>query len=204
MDHVAGLLSLREEKSLRLVSTAGVKHLLTREFPLLPVLEKYSQIRYSRFPVQIAGIDVTAFDLEADKELIYTSRRPPKEIVVALRLESVSSKRNCVYVPGLPAITKKLEAWVKSCDCLILDGTFFSEREMISLGLSNRTASAMGHVPIGGRGGSLEWLRGLNIPRKIYTHINNSNPILRKASHERRIVEKAGIEISHDGMEIEL
>jgi pyrroloquinoline quinone biosynthesis protein B len=204
MDHTAGLLSLREEKSLRLVSTAGVKHLLTHEFPLLPALEKYCQIHYSRFPVRVAGIYVTALELETDKEMIYSSHAPPQGTVIALRLEGARSKRRCVYVPGLPAITEKLEAWVKDCDCLVVDGTFWSEREMISQGLSKRTARDMGHVPISGRGGSLEWLRGLEVPRKIYTHINNSNPILRKASRERRMVESAGVEISCDGMEIKL
>ncbi len=204
MDHTVGLLSLREDKSQHLVSTAGVKDLLTRGFPVLPVLEKYCRIHYSHFPVQIAGIHVTALELETDKELIYNSHTPPQGTVVALRLEGMRSKRSGVYVPGLPAITEKLEAWVKDCDCLMVDGTFWSEREMILQGLSKRTARDMGHVPISGRGGSLEWLRGLEVPHKIYTHINNSNPILRKASRERRMVESAGIEISCDGMEIKL
>ena len=204
MDHTAGLLSLRENKSLHLVSTASVKRLLTHEFPLLPVLEKYCRIKYSHFPIQIAGFHVTALELETDKELIYSLHAMPKGTVVALRLESVRSKRSCAYVPGLPAITEKLEEWIKGCDCLMVDGTFWSEREMISQGLSKRTARDMGHVAISGRGGSLEWLRGLEVPRKIYTHINNSNPILWKTSRERRMVEKAGVEISRDGMEIKL
>jgi pyrroloquinoline quinone biosynthesis protein B len=75
---------------------------------------------------------------------------------------------------------------------------------MTVLGLSRRTAYDMGHVPISGEGGSLEWLRTLEVPRKIYTHINNTNPILQKNSRERRAVRQAGVEISHDGMEIRL
>jgi pyrroloquinoline quinone biosynthesis protein B len=85
-----------------------------------------------------------------------------------------------------------------------VDGTFWSEREMIVSGLSQRTAREMGHLPVGGAGGSLAWLRGLEIPRKIYTHINNTNPILQNSSRERRIVLQAGVEISHDGMNIQL
>ncbi|HEX3627816.1 MAG TPA: pyrroloquinoline quinone biosynthesis protein PqqB [Verrucomicrobiae bacterium] len=204
MDHTAGLLSLRENKSLRLVCTDAVKRLLTKSFPLLPTLEKYCQVRHSSFPVQIAGIRISALELETEKAPPYSRHNPRHGAVVGLRLQSVKTKRSCVYVPGLPAITEILEQWVAECDCLIVDGTFWSEREMISLGLSRRTARQMGHVAISGKGGSLEWLRGLDVPRKILTHINNSNPILNKTSQERRMVERAGVEISHDGMHIRI
>lgn len=202
MDHVAGLLSLREQESLRLVCTKGVKNLLTTSFGLLPVLEKYCRINYGVFPVQIAGLRISALELDSHKAPRYSPARPPKGNVVGLRLENVKSKQTLVYIPGLPAISKEVDKFVGGCDCLMVDGTFWSEREMISLGLSRRTARDMGHVAISGPGGSLEWLRGLDVPRKIYTHINNSNPILRKTSRERRMVEKAGVEISHDGMDI--
>jgi pyrroloquinoline quinone biosynthesis protein B len=200
MDHVAGLLSLREQKSLRLICTSAVKNLLTREFPLLPTLEKYCQIRHSTFPVQIAGIRISALELETEKAPPYSRRPARRGEVVALRLEA--NQKSFVYLPGLPAITKAVDKFVAGCDCLLVDGTFWSEREMISLGLSKRTAHAMGHLPISGAGGSLEWLQSLKIPRKIYTHINNTNPILRKNSRERKMVGRAGIEISRDGMEI--
>jgi pyrroloquinoline quinone biosynthesis protein B len=202
MDHVAGLLSLREQKSLRLVCTSAVKNLLTREFPLLPTLEKYCQIRHSTFPVQIAGIRISALELETKKSPPYSRRPARRGEVVALRLEA--NRKSFVYLPGLPAITKAVNEFVAGCDCLLVDGTFWSEREMISLGLSKRTARDMGHVPISGERGSLEWLQSLIIPRKIYTHINNTNPILQKNSRERKMVERAGVEISRDGMDIRL
>jgi pyrroloquinoline quinone biosynthesis protein B len=200
MDHVAGLLSLREQKSLRLICTSAVKNLLTREFPLLPTLEKYCRIRHSTFPVQIAGIRISALELETKKSPPYSRRPAQRGEVVALRLEA--NRKSFVYLPGLPAINKSVNEFVADCDCLLVDGTFWSDREMISLGLSKRTAHAMGHLPISGAGGSLEWLRALDVPRKIYTHINNTNPILRKNSRERKMVGRAGIEISRDGMEI--
>jgi pyrroloquinoline quinone biosynthesis protein B len=204
MDHVAGLLSLREQKSLRLVCTETVKRLLTKSFPLLPALETYCRVRQVPFPVQIAGIRVSALELETEKAPRYSRHAATGGVTVGLRLQSVGEKRSCIYLPGLPAITASLDRWVAGCDCLIVDGTFWSEREMISLGLSRRTASQMGHVPIGSKGGSLEWLRGLSVPRKILTHINNSNPILSKTSRERRMVERAGVEVSYDGMQIRL
>jgi pyrroloquinoline quinone biosynthesis protein B len=204
MDHAAGLLSLREQNSLRLICTEAVKSLLTESFPLLPALEKYCRVNHDTFPVQTAGVRVSALELETQKAPRYSRRFPGSGTVVGLRLESVKSRRSVVYVPALPAISKDLDKFIAHCDCLIVDGTFWSDREMISPGFSRRTARDMGHVPISGPDGSLEWLRGLDIPRKIYTHINNSNPILRRTSRERKMVEKAGVEISFDGMDIHL
>jgi pyrroloquinoline quinone biosynthesis protein B len=204
MDHVAGLLSLREQESLRLVCTETVKQLLTKSFPLLPTLNKYCRVSHATFPVQVAGIQVSALELETEKAPRYSQFAARGGVTVGLRLQSAGGKRSCIYLPGLPAITENLDRWVAGCDCLIVDGTFWSEREMISLGLSRRTASQMGHVPVSGKGGSLEWLRGLKVPRKILTHINNSNPILSKTSRERRMVERAGVDISYDGMQIRL
>ena len=202
MDHVAGLLSLREQKSLRLACTRAVKNLLTEQFPLLPILERYCRIHHSIFPVQIAGIRVSALELETDKAPPYARRPARRGDVVGLRLHA--GGKSLVYLPGLPVINRAVNEFVAGCDCLLVDGTFWSEHEMTALGLSRRTAHDMGHVPISGEGGSLEWLRTLEVPRKIYTHINNTNPILQKSSRERRAIRQAGVEISHDGMEIRL
>ncbi|MGD0086616.1 MAG: pyrroloquinoline quinone biosynthesis protein PqqB [Verrucomicrobiota bacterium] len=202
MDHVAGLFSLREQKSLRLACTRAVKNLLTEQFPLLPILKKYCRIHHSIFPVQIAGIRITALALKTDKAPPYARRPARRGDVVGLRLHA--GGKSLVYLPGLPVVNRTVNEFVAGCDCLLVDGTFWSEHEMTGLGLSRRTAHDMGHVPISGKGGSLEWLRTLKVPRKIYTHINNTNPILQKSSRERRAVRQAGVEISLDGMEIRL
>ena len=165
-------------------------------------MEKYCRIRHSTFPARIAGIRISALELETEKAPPYSHRAARRGEVVGLRLEE--NHKSIVYLPGLPAINKSVDDFVTGCDCLLVDGTFWSEREMVSLGLSKRTAHATGHVPISGAGGSLEWLRTLKVPRKIYTHINNTNPILKKNSPERRAVEQAGLEISQDGMDIRL
>jgi pyrroloquinoline quinone biosynthesis protein B len=90
----------------------------------------------------------------------------------------------------------------EGCDCLLVDGTFWSDQEMVSLGITERNAYDMGHVPIDGKNGSLAWLRGLDIHQKIYIHINNTNPILLKTSPERKMVNQARIKVGYDGMEI--
>ena len=199
LDHVTGLLSLRENKKLRLICTKTVRELLTKKFPLLPVLKNYCDVRVSNFPVRIASLQISALDF-GSKSPPYAPHLKRRDMVVGLRIES--AKKSLAYLPGLPAITAEVEKFIAGCDCLLVDGTFWSEREMVSLGLTKRSAGDMGHVPISGPHGTLEWLQSLKIPRKIYIHINNTNPILRAASRERKAVTRAGVEVAHDGMEV--
>lgn len=201
LDHVTGLLSLRENKKLRLVCTKTVGRLLTKNFPLLPVLKNYCDVRVSNFPVQIASLRISALDFGSTSPP-YAPRVKQRGLVAGLRIDS--AKKSLAYLPGLPAITAEVEKFIAGCDCLIVDGTFWSEREMVSLGLTKRSAGDMGHVPISGPRGTLEWLRSLNIPRNIYIHINNTNPILKINSREQKMVARAGVEISCDGMDIRL
>jgi pyrroloquinoline quinone biosynthesis protein B len=201
LDHVTGLLSLREHRKLELVCTKTVEELLTKKFPLLPVLKNYCDVRVSHFPVQIASLRISALDF-GSKSPPYAPEVKQRGLVVGLRIES--AQKSLAYLPGLPAITAEVEKFIAGCDCLLVDGTFWSEREMVALGLTKRTAGDMGHVPISGPHGTLEWLRSLKIPRKIYIHINNTNPILCATSRERKAVARAGVEVAHDGMDIRL
>jgi pyrroloquinoline quinone biosynthesis protein B len=201
LDHVTGLLSLREQRKLRLVCTKTVEELLTKNFPLLPVLKKYCDVRVSNFPAQIASLRISALDF-GSKSPPYAPKSKQRGLVVGLRIES--AKKSLAYLPGLSVITAEVEKFIAGCDCLLVDGTFWSEREMVALGLTKRSAGDMGHVPISGPHGTLKWLQKLKIPRKIYIHINNTNPILKKDSREQKMVARAGVEISCDGMDIRL
>ena len=205
MDHATGLLSLREQKNLRLVCTKAVLNLLNREFPVLPALGRYVKIAHASFPFRKGSLHISTLDLSA-KVPPYARRAARRGDVVGLRCRYTGGKRvrTLVYLPGLPSITENVHRFVAGCDVLLVDGTFWSNHEMTSLGLTRRTARDMGHIPISGKDGSLAWLRGLNISRKIYIHINNTNPILRKGSREQRIVEELGVEIAYDGMDIRL
>jgi pyrroloquinoline quinone biosynthesis protein B len=201
LDHVTGLLSLREQRRLRLVCTGTVGELLAEKFPLLPVLKHYCDVRLAHFPVRIASLHISSLDFDS-KSPPYAPGFKRPGLVAGLRIGS--GKKSLAYLPGLPAITAEVEKFIAGCDCLLVDGTFWSEHEMVSLGLARRTAGEMGHVPAGGPQGTLAWLRSLKIPRKIYIHINNTNPMLRAASRERRAVARAGVEVAHDGMDIRL
>jgi pyrroloquinoline quinone biosynthesis protein B len=202
LDHVTGILSLREQTRLRLASTPAVATLLSRQLPILSALSRTCQIERSNFPVSYSGLQISALDLPVSKAPSYARRAPRRGDVVALRVKTAG--RSLVYMPCLPAITEKIGHFVAGCDCLLLDGTFWSNDEMISLGLTRRTGRDMGHVPISGADGSLAWLRRINLGRTIYIHINNTNPILRPGARERGRVEQAGIEIGYDGLDIRL
>ena len=94
-----------------------------------------------------------------------------------------------------------IERVVSGADVLFFDGTFWTDDELITKGLGKGRAADMAHVPISGPQGSLSRL-GAPAPRRIYTHINNTNPVLRNGSPERAAVERAGWRVAHDGMEV--
>jgi pyrroloquinoline quinone biosynthesis protein B len=98
-----------------------------------------------------------------------------------------------VYIPGAQELTASVRAHLEGCTCLLFDGTCWQDDELIRLGIAGKTSRAMGHLPISGADGSLERLAPLPIERKIYIHINNTNPILLEDAPERRIVEEQGL-----------
>ena len=94
---------------------------------------------------------------------------------------------------------------MQAADCVLVDGTLWTDDEMITLGASKKTSRAMGHLPQSGPGGMLEWLNQLPAStRKVLIHINNTNPILDEDSAQRLELTRCGIEVSYDGMEIDL
>ena len=201
MDHIVGLLSLREQSDFQLVCTKSVRRLLTNDFPILMALENYCTIRYSIFPFQIGTLIVSAFNI-SKKNPRYAKSQLSEDSVIGVKVTSTKTNKILVYLPSLTNITDEVKYFVEGCNCLLIDGTFWSNDEMVSLGITKRNARDMGHVPINGKDGSLTWLCGLDIPHKIYTHINNTNPILLETSKERKIIDENKIKVSYDGMDI--
>jgi pyrroloquinoline quinone biosynthesis protein B len=98
-----------------------------------------------------------------------------------------------------------VDAAMRSADCVLVDGTFWTDDEMIALGLGRKTGRSIGHLPQSGRGGMLEWLDELPpSTRKVLIHVNNSNPILDEDSRQRAELVSRGVEVAWDGMDIEL
>ncbi len=128
---------------------------------------------------------------------------PAQDALLGLRLESPSGRR-LVYMPGAPSVEESWLKYLETSDLLLFDGTFWTDDELIRIQGAGRTARQMGHMPVSGAEGSLACLAHLERPRKVYIHVNNTNPILDEDSPEHRSVREAGWEVAHDGMEFEL
>jgi pyrroloquinoline quinone biosynthesis protein B len=123
---------------------------------------------------------------------------------VAAFITDTASGKMCAFVPGCGGLGPKLLSRLNDAELLLFDGTFWTDDELIRLGISDRPASAMGHIAISGVEGSLAVLSQLECRRKIYTHINNTNPMLIEGSPERAAVEAAGVLVGMDGMHFEI
>jgi len=220
IDHVSGLLSLREGPPIDLYCTPCVFEDLTSGLPLLPVLEHYCGTRWHLLPV--AGEHVASeFRIDAlpglrfhaiaipGKAPPYSPHRndPAVGDNIALLIDDDATGERLFYAPGLAEVGEAERRWMSHASCVLVDGTFWTENEMIELGLSAKSAAEMGHLPQtpqAGRPGMIEALDELRAHRKVLIHVNNTNPILNEAGPERALLHQHGIEVAHDGMEIQL
>lgn len=216
VDHVTGLMMLREGPKIPLYCSTPVWEDLQAGFPLARVLGHYCGVEWHKLPVQhgdrvsftvprLDGLRFTAIPL-ASKAPPYSPHReaPVPGDNIGLLVEDAGTGRKLFYAPGLGAIAPMTAAAMREADCLLVDGTFWTEDEMITLGFSNKPAAAMGHLPQHGPGGMIEVLDGMPASRKILIHINNTNPVLDEDSAQHATLLRHGIELAHDGMEVEL
>ena len=145
-----------------------------------------------------SGLTVTAFAVPGDPPRF--ARQDVIGHTVGVLIRETATASTLAFVPGCGALDAALLARLRQAGLVLFDGTFWTDDEMICLGLSGRTARQMDHLPQSGMDGSLRSLSELNGPRVVYTHINNSNPMLIEDSAERREVLAAGVEIGDDGM----
>lgn len=208
LDHTLGLLLLREGRALELHATPAAHETLRHGTGLLATLERYCRVDWR--PV-IPGVTVSlgeglsyrAFDVPTTKRARFAGG-PEQGRVVGYRLTDEHCGRAAVYLPGVQRLTAEVRRQAMDCSALLIDGTCWHDDELIRLGLAEKTAGEMGHLPIGGPDGSLAQLAALPIERKIYIHINNTNPILLEDSPERRFVEQHGMEVAVDGLEVKV
>jgi pyrroloquinoline quinone biosynthesis protein B len=208
IDHTAGLLLLRESSvPLRVFSSEAVRHALTDHYPVLTMLEHYCGVEWSRLdPGETVVLDET-LELEA----FATGGDPPLYMngdgggitATGLTIRDRETGGVLTYAPALEAIDDDVAERLRTSDYVAVDGTFWTADELVSLGLAERDAYAMGHLPLSGPTGSLRVLEAL--PGKaILLHVNNTNPILLDDSEERARVTESGVDIAHDGLEIRL
>ena len=212
IDHTSGLMILREsEQPLKVYGTATVKQALSEGFPVLRTLTNYCGVDWSVLEAD-TSLSLTDRESAMQVEVFPLSTKPPKYMgqsqddiwAIGLTFRDVATGGVLTYAPVLSELTDSLRERFESSDCILVDGTFWRNDELQRLGISGRTAQAMGHLPLGGSDGSLQPLKMLNCPRKILIHINNTNPIHQTDSEERMSVEAAGIEVGYDGMIIKL
>lgn len=208
IDAVVGLLSLREFQPFTVYSTRAVQDILRRENSLFQALHRLEdQVRWCAFcPGNVFELDselsVEAIPLGGGYPTFAGGTRPMEEAVVGLAIEH--GGRSLLFLPGVGEITENLLEWMEKSDVLLFDGTFWSDDELSRVQQGARTARQMGHVPMSGPSGSLETLKGLKRPKKIFMHINNTNPVLDEESAERRALTDGGWELAYDGMEFGL
>ena len=209
VDHVAGLLTLREGQPFSIYATEAVLSGLGGN-PIFRVLDPALVRRVAMAPDQpvetTAGIEVTAFQVPGKVPLydegdeVHIGRET--DTTVGLRVAGAGT--HFFYIPGCASVSPALLARVSGAALLFFDGTTYTDDEMVQLGLSRKSAHRMGHVAMGEPDGSLTSFAAVELGRKIYVHINNTNPVLVEGSPERRKVEAAGWEVAFDGMEIVL
>lgn len=211
VDHVAGLLHLREDHRFGLYAPPRVLDSLSRN-PIFNVLDPNLVTRVplaAHQAVEMAGLEITAFPvpgkvaLYRETEVAEPARAAVSGDVVGLTVRS-SRRIYFQYVPGCAEVTEDLRERLAAAPLVLFDGTLWSDDEMIVQGLSAKSGRRMGHVSLSGPGGSIAGLADLGIGRKVVVHMNNSNPVLRHDSAERQAAERAGWEIAFDGMEMRL
>jgi pyrroloquinoline quinone biosynthesis protein B len=210
IDHTAGLLLLRESTTpVRIFGDQGVERALRDGYPALAILERYCGAAWETLEPELAtplpgsSLAVELFHVGGDAPR-YLSRADVALEASGFVLRDRAGGGVVTYVPGLARLDDGVLDRFAASDLVLVDGTFWREDELARLGISERSAHDMGHVPLSGRGGTLEALARLERPRKVLVHINNTNPILLEDSPERQAVLRAGVEVAYDGLEMEL
>src|SRR5262249_5665639 len=119
--------------------------------------------------------------------------------VIGLHIEDLQTRGKLVYAPCVVSLKASLMDAAERADCLLMDGTFWSDDEPIHCGIGSRTASEMGHVPVSGPRGSLAWLTASRARHRVYLHINNTNLMLNRRSPEHQLVTDRGVKVGNDG-----
>jgi pyrroloquinoline quinone biosynthesis protein B len=216
LDHVLGLLLLRELQPLRVYATASVRRILREDNSMFGMLHRIpDQAKWTDFE---SGKEFSLYDAQGEDSHLRCrawslsnhypayvpaerqSQLSPGEASLGLFIDSDSGSR-FAYMPAVPQIDDALLEQFETCNVLLFDGTFWSDDELVRVQGSGQTAHQMGHIPVEN---VLAKLAAVRRPRKIFLHINNTNPMLDEASPEHRKVRDAGWEIAEDGWQFDL
>ena len=217
VDHIAGLLTLREKQAFDLFATPRILDVLEANgiFSVLdPEFVSRREFALGN-PVDIApGLQVEGFTVPGKVALFLEGGAgaagegldigAETEDTIGLKFTAADGSKSAYYIPGCAAMTDELSTRLKGADLVLFDGTVWLDDEMISHGVGVKTGHRMGHMSMAGPGGSLAAFADLDVARKVYIHINNTNPVLVEGSQERAQVTEQGWDVAYDGMELEL
>jgi pyrroloquinoline quinone biosynthesis protein B len=216
LDHCLGLLCLRESQPLAVYATARVERGFRSNVFSRTLERRPGQVVWRGLilgeETEICGPD------DRPTGLVVTALPAPGKVPthladecdgdpednVGFRIRETSTGRQLAYFSSVGAVTPLVVEGLAGADCVFFDGTFWASDELPALGLGAARAEAMAHAPIGGPDGTLVRLAGLAARRRIFVHLNNTNPLLRRDSPERRAVEARGWEVAEDGLEVDL
>jgi pyrroloquinoline quinone biosynthesis protein B len=213
LDHTLGLVLLREGRLLQVYATPAVQRVVEHDSRLVPVTRAFAEVRLEHLAIGgatalayrdgcPAGLTVAAFPVPAGPPRFASSDHPGHTVGLLVRDET--SGGVCAFVPGCGGLDPHLLDLLGEAELVLFDGTFWTDDELIALGIGERTAREMDHLPVSGPGGSLERLAALPSRHRVYTHINNTNPMLIEDSPQRQQVRHHGIAVGEDGMRFTL
>lgn len=213
LDHTTGLLTLREGCPMNVWCTEMVHQDLTNGFPVFNMLKHWNGgLQYHEINPKQA-FKINGFENLEFLPLIIKSAAPPYSPHrndphdgdnIALIIKDHKTQKQLFYAPGLGKIDDQIMQIMQSSDCVMIDGTLWTDDEMQQTGVGTKTGREMGHLYISGEGGSLSYLNQLSTPKKVLIHINNTNPILNENSSQFAELKANGVEVAYDGMQIEL
>jgi pyrroloquinoline quinone biosynthesis protein B len=217
IDQIAGLLSLRELQPFPIYCTPSIRRILQEDNSMFAMLNRVpGQVSWTdiscdgSFCLQVergVGIDCRVFSLGSRFPAYVSPDRSlalKQEDALLGVIASSSADRHMAYMPAVPDVDDLLLEQLEETDLLLFDGTFWSDDELIRVQGSGSTAGEMGHIPVSGAEGSLRKLAGLRRPRKVFVHINNTNPMLDETGTEYAQVRAAGWEVAEDGWSLDL
>jgi len=215
IDHTTGLFMLREhDQPLQLWCTDPVYQDLSTGNPVLGVLRHFAGVQRHVVPLSGAGFRIPGIERLRFVACSLSSKAPPYSPHrdhpqagdnIGVTIVDERTGKRLFYAPGLGQIEPQVRDAMHGAHCVLVDGTCWTDEELVSLGVSRKRAREIGHLPQSGPGGMIEQLDALPAAtRRVLIHINNTNPILNEDSPEHRELVRHGIEVSYDGMEIEL
>jgi pyrroloquinoline quinone biosynthesis protein B len=217
LDHCLGLLSLRESHRLILYATESVERGFTRGNVLYRTLERFpGQVTWRTLKIgredgiadvdgRPTGLTVEAIVVPGKAPVHLEGQRPAEpEDNVGLRIREPRTGAVLAYLSAVASVSETVRQALAHAHAVFFDGTFWSSDELPARGLGTKRAEEMAHLPVGGPTGSLAQLADTRAARRVYIHVNNTNPMLREDSPERAAVAAAGWEVAWDGMEVRL